>query len=57
MLFTEKMYEEALQNYIKAQQAYATHMDGNLNVVLNVLKLKKKDWEMKLNWRIRYMDK
>ena len=54
LLFTEKMYEEALQNYIKAQQAYATHMDGNLNVVLERFKTEEERLgnEVKLAYQV-----
>jgi Capsule polysaccharide export protein len=34
LLFTEKLYQEAKQDYHVAQQAYAKYVDANMNVVL-----------------------
>lgn len=34
LVFTEKLYKEAQKSYTDAQQAYATYMDGNIDVVL-----------------------
>ena len=34
LAFTEKLYKEAKENYYTAQQRYARHVDGNLDVIL-----------------------
>jgi capsule polysaccharide export protein KpsE/RkpR len=34
LAFAEKLYKEAKENYYTAQQRYARHVDGNLNVIL-----------------------
>ncbi|MDL2213072.1 chain-length determining protein [Bacteroides sp. OttesenSCG-928-D19] len=38
LMFTEKLYEEAKEAYHIAQQKYASHVDGNMNVVLQSYK-------------------
>lgn len=54
LAFTERMYEEALSNYIKAQEAYATHMDRNFNVVLERFKAEEERLgnEVKLAYQV-----
>lgn len=34
LAFTEKLFKEAQENYYTAQQRYARHVDGNLDVIL-----------------------
>lgn len=34
LIFAEKLYKEAEQNYLEAQKRYATYIDGNLDIIL-----------------------
>lgn len=54
LAFAEKLYREAEQIYFKAQQKYATYVDGNMNVVLVRFKAEEErlNNEMKLAYQV-----
>ncbi len=54
LAFAEKLYKEAQKDYFDAQQAYATYVDGNLNVVLERYKAEAERLEnmVKLTYQV-----
>lgn len=49
LIFAEKLYEDAKKDYHKAQQTYASYVDGNMNVVLQSFRTKQEQLQEEKN--------
>lgn len=49
MAFTEKLFNEAQENYYEAQQKYARFMDGNQNIIMQSFRTEQERLQNEMN--------
>ena len=49
LAFTEKLFNEAQENYYEAQQKYARFMDGNQNIIMQSFRTEQERLQNEMN--------
>lgn len=49
LIFAERLYKDAEQNYLEAQKKYATYIDGNLDIILQRYKVEEERLKNEVN--------